>query len=519
MPENDDMQLLRQFTGQGSQEAFTALVRRHINLVYSVALRHVRDVQQAEDITQAVFIVLAQKAARLSRETILSGWLYQTTRFASASTLRREQRRQQREQESFMQAQIENEPIEATWERLAPALDDAMARLGSKERDAIVLRFFQDKPVTDVARALGVSQPAAKKRVTRGLEKLRHFFAKRGVAVSVGALGAALGAGSVQAAPSGLAATASTLALTKGASASLSIATVTQGTLKLMAWTRFKAIASLSAGVLLAVGTVTTAITVASSTPGAATRDLQGAWAVSPDGGMTKMDLVLNISRRQNNYHATADLPDLGLKGVAVDKFTYRYPAIHIEKKDIGLVYDATVNADGEQMSGTATWKGQTGPVTLKRTATPANTPDSLDEGDYRRRAGSDVQGYWKGALQAGSASYPVILKLAEPTNGMFRAEWSSVERGVKDLPASTISYQDSNLKITFAGIGAVYEGVVDRSRSQITGTWKVRGQTFSITLNQADPRDDLIDEAQNNYSFSASTELQGHWYGTLNGN
>src|SRR5690349_12226040 len=99
MPETDDMQLLKEYAAQGSQEAFATLVQRHINLVYSVAVRHVNNADQARDITQAVFIILAEKAARLRRETILSGWLYQTTRFASATFLRSERRRHQRDQE------------------------------------------------------------------------------------------------------------------------------------------------------------------------------------------------------------------------------------------------------------------------------------------------------------------------------------------------------------------------------------------------------------------------------------
>src|SRR5215471_6068 len=223
MPETDDMQLLQEYAAHGSQEAFAALVQRHINLVYSVAFRHVHDAQQAQDITQAVFIILAQKAPRLRKETILSGWLYQTARFASASFLRSERRRQQREQEAFMQAQIENQHAEPTWEGLAPVLDESMARLGETDRNAIVLRFFNERSVPEVAAALNLSEPAAKKRVARALEKLRRFFVKRGVAVSASVLASTVAAHSVQAAPPGLAATVSTLAGAKGSAAGLSI--------------------------------------------------------------------------------------------------------------------------------------------------------------------------------------------------------------------------------------------------------------------------------------------------------
>src|SRR3984957_527385 len=103
MQELDDIALLRQYTEQNSEEAFAALVTRHINKVYSVALRHTRNPHQAEEITQAVFVILAKKASGLSKRVILSGWLYQTARLASVTFLRSEIRRARREQEAHMQ--------------------------------------------------------------------------------------------------------------------------------------------------------------------------------------------------------------------------------------------------------------------------------------------------------------------------------------------------------------------------------------------------------------------------------
>jgi RNA polymerase sigma factor (sigma-70 family) len=213
MGDMNDMQLLEDYVSRNSQEAFAALVQRHVNLVFSVALRCVADPHKAQDVTQSVFLLLAQKASRLHKKTVLSGWLYHSARLTSATFRRGELRRQRREQEASMQSTLDVSTGEAGWEKLAPVLDDALGRLGEVERKAILLRYFEDRSVPEVALALGLKEPAARKRLVRALERLRSLFAKRGITVSAGALTAAITANAVQAAPAGLAATVSTAAL------------------------------------------------------------------------------------------------------------------------------------------------------------------------------------------------------------------------------------------------------------------------------------------------------------------
>src|SRR5258706_2309990 len=141
-----DVELVREYALSGSEEAFASLVSRHLNLVYSAALRQVRNHQLAEEIAQVVFTILAEKAGSLSKETILPGWLYRTTRYASMTVLRSESRRQKREQE-HMQLEIAGTGAdsETDWDQIAPVLDDAMNQLGDKDRDVVVLHFFEQK--------------------------------------------------------------------------------------------------------------------------------------------------------------------------------------------------------------------------------------------------------------------------------------------------------------------------------------------------------------------------------------
>jgi uncharacterized protein (TIGR03435 family) len=264
---NDDIALLRDYARQNSEAAFATLVTRHVNLVYSVAMRSVRDPHLAGEITQAVFIILARKADKLSPHAVLAGWLCRTARYASANALTIQRRRRQREQEAYMEniltgsGDVSSPQVqEETWNQIAPLLDCAMEQLGQKDHDALVLRFFENKNFAEVGSALGASEDAAKMRVNRALEKLRKFFTKRGVSSTTAILAGAISANSVPAAPVALAKTVTVMTVAKGAAVSASTLTLIQGALKIMAWTKMKTAAVVCIGILLAAGTTTVTV-------------------------------------------------------------------------------------------------------------------------------------------------------------------------------------------------------------------------------------------------------------------
>src|ERR1019366_4587522 len=260
MTDVPDARLLEQFARNGSEEAFAALVQRHIALVHSVALRHTANAQHAQDITQAVFVILARKAGALGRRIVLPGWLYHTARLTAANLQRAETRRVRREQEAFMQSKLEESPTDALWRELSPQLDEAMAGLGTSERDALVLRYFQNKSMAEVAKFLGLEENTAQKRVSRALEKLRKFFTKRGVVLTTAIIAGTISTHSVQAAPVALAKSVTAVAIAKGAAASGSTLTLIKGALKIMAWTKAKTATVAITVALLAVGTATVTV-------------------------------------------------------------------------------------------------------------------------------------------------------------------------------------------------------------------------------------------------------------------
>jgi len=259
MQELDDIALLRKYVEHDSEEAFAALVARHINKVYSAAWRHTGNPQQAEEITQAVFVILARKSANLGKRVILSGWLYQTARLTAVTFIRSQIRRAHREQEAYMQTVL-NDKESNDWTQIAPLLDAAMAALNEADRHAVVLRFFDGKSMNEVGAALGANEDAAKKRVSRALEKLRKFFEKRGVSSTAATIAGAISANSVQAAPIALAKTITAVAMTKGVAASGSTLTLIKGALKIMAWTKAKTAAVVGVALILTAGTTTLAI-------------------------------------------------------------------------------------------------------------------------------------------------------------------------------------------------------------------------------------------------------------------
>jgi len=219
MDEKTDLELLRSYARNRSEPAFTELVRRHIDLVHSAALRMVRDSHLAEEVTQSVFLALARDAERLADRPVLASWLHRTARNIAAQTVRTDVRRRNREQKAAAMNEIlaAESGAPCPWDTMALHLDAALNELSEADRDALLLRFFERKSAREIATVLSVSDEAAQKRVTRAVERLREVFVKRGITVGAGTLAGLISANAVQSAPVALTAQVAAGAFTTAA--------------------------------------------------------------------------------------------------------------------------------------------------------------------------------------------------------------------------------------------------------------------------------------------------------------
>lgn len=245
-----DWELLQNYVKIRSEAAFTELVQRNIDWIYSLALRRVGDPQLAQDVVQSVFALLARKAGSMRAGTVLGGWLFRSTCFVAQCSLRAERRRKSREEiASAMMTTTQPDETELYWERLAPHLDDAVASLSEADRSLVLLRFYQRKSLSEVGQHLGLSEDAAKKRVSRTVEKLRGYLTRRGMILGSAVLASLVVEKVVQAAPADL--TASVLK-TSVAGISVALPQLARETLSAWRWARIKLVSAAGFSVVLA---------------------------------------------------------------------------------------------------------------------------------------------------------------------------------------------------------------------------------------------------------------------------
>jgi RNA polymerase sigma factor (sigma-70 family) len=198
-----DGELLQRFAARRDEAAFTALVRRHGPMVLGVCLRVLRHAPDAEDAFQATFLVLFRRARALDRSGSLANYLY-TVAYHVALRAKAEAARRGRLARELLGVPRERAHPEAVWSDLQPVLDEELARLPDKYRAPVVLCYLQGKSNGEAGRLLGWPAGTVKGRLSRARDLLRTRLARRGVALSVGLVGALLARHTAAAVPSWL---------------------------------------------------------------------------------------------------------------------------------------------------------------------------------------------------------------------------------------------------------------------------------------------------------------------------
>jgi len=207
-PDATDASLLASYLLEKNGDAFTKLVQRHWSLVYGVAYRRIGNATLAQDIAQAVFILLDRKCADFSKGTVLAGWLFRTAMFTTKNALKAEARRQQREHEALAQLRsaaaegpADESNTEQAWEAISGHLDEGLMSLSARDRDTIILRFLQDRSFKEVGVSFGLNEHGARQQALRALDRLRKYFRRRAIFYPVASLALAFGARPVGSGP------------------------------------------------------------------------------------------------------------------------------------------------------------------------------------------------------------------------------------------------------------------------------------------------------------------------------
>lgn len=239
-------------------------------------------------------------------------------------------------------------------------------------------------------------------------------------------------------------------------------------------------------------------------------KDISGAWFGTLDAGHIKLRLVLHIRPDGRSYKATIDTIDQGRKDLPVSSVRVKGADVHVELGAFGAVYDAKVNAAGNEMTGFFRQAGANIPFTMKKTAQPPTIAPPLLPASYAPRAGSDLQGYWQGLVTIGNVQTRIGFKIAEPSKGKLRAELDSIDQGATGIPVTTITYQAPQLHMEAAGVAGVFDGTLQGN--EIVGKWKQGPNNLPVTLRKVSAP--TTESA--NYNYVSDATPQGVWTAAL---
>jgi RNA polymerase sigma factor (sigma-70 family) len=535
--EMDDRRLLKQFLESRSQAAFSHIVERHHKLVYSTCWRELQSAQLAEDATQIVFLVLAEKASSLRNEVILAGWLFRTARFTAMAVRKSEMRRRIREQKIGSEIMTIVQQDEEAWKTIEPWLDESLAHLAEADRVAVLLRFFEEMSFAEIGVLTGQKEDAARHRVGRALDKMHRFLVKKGVVVTqtvfIGLLVAnALRPASAIQVPV-INPNALSLAAPGHAAAQLTgshVGQLTKGVLKTML---IKQAATVAAITVIGTGTLVGAgLAVTHRTDGIRPPAARAAFAVTGAAAPAPAQLAGgNLIRLASDEAApaapTAAAPSPGIVGlwegaisdptgvslrivlkITTDASGGIKGAIHSPDQDVSNHYtpldrtafnqgvltfavnnseirDASFSgnmaSDGLTISGTFNQLSRTHPLILKKETQPSANGPMLTDAEA-----APILGNWAGRLGPAGApgSLRINVRVYRDATGAVTADLQSPDQMQPWLP-TILSFQNNAVGLKVNSVGGAYSGTVSSDDRSVSGNWTQLGQVIPLTLTK----------------------------------
>jgi RNA polymerase sigma factor (sigma-70 family) len=510
-------------------------------LVCSAARRQLGDPHLADEVTPAVFIILSQKAGRIGDATVLSGWLFKTTRFVALAQTRAAVRRHRYEQESVMQSEAHPTPPDPLWKQISPLLDEALTQLGEKDRQAVLWRYFEDKSLAEVAGTAGTSEDAARMRISRALNKMHRYFERRGISSTTAMLAGVIPTHSLQAAPVELVKTLTLVAAAKGAAASthvvLKLTKTRTGHLATTDWIEMGRKDVPMGRVVydypslhlewnprdiwnLRVNAAATQMILDHSihfiqpdpvplthtpTPDAVPdpldegdfaprtgANLQGYWKGAIGAGADAVPVNLKISgQADGTFRAEGDDPMHGVYGQPLNVSCHP-PTVKMTRASGAGLFQGEINQAGTEISGSWVQGGQSMPARVRRADYQAEHAQDAEQ-DYTFTSGNDLQEHWRGSwiVSIGKLKVPIrmALNIAKLPKGADSATIANVDQFGQDgpVPASSFPYSPPHLHLEWGWAGGAFEGRLENGK--LAGAWFEGGGGFPLVFERTGPR------------------------------
>jgi hypothetical protein len=284
-----------------------------------------------------------------------------------------------------------------------------------------------------------------------------------------------------------------------------------------MTWTKTRTVIVAALALLLAAGTALVIIkAIGAARTTAALGRMQGNWEGTLNANQTHLRLVLKIFKTNNTYRATIDSVDQGVKDIPVGRLLTGGNSFHAELPALFANYQATLNADGTEMSGKWKQLKSSFPLKLKKTIEADRVLEAMAADEYAPRPDSDLQGAWEGTLKAGNAELRLALRIAEPAAGTFRAQMDSIDQGAKNLPVTSMTYQKPGVQFEMTAINGAFDGSLNDRDDQMAGTWTQLGKKYPLTFQRVKAGAQMAADTGLDYGQGAGNQVQGHWKGAL---